>query len=422
MLLSASEVSGIGIVAGTAIGASMLSLPFVTGVSGFWFALALLTVSYFYSMATLLLWLEVTLYTKDSNANLITIAKERLGSVGERVAWFAYLFLLYAISMSYVAGGGDLLFSFFKALGTPMALGWCKLLYTLAFGAVAFRGVKVLDLANQVLLVGMLASYLGLVAIISPNMSLDYLSGGNAAYTWGGVPISVAAFACHFVVPSLRKNFSTNTKSLQKMLWIGCSLPLFIYILYEMMIISVLPFSGQDGLLAIAASATPLARMQEALGHNGTTLPILISAFSNCALLTSFLGVVMALSDFIQDGMHISKSNPFKTLISAGITLGPPLLLALIMPKGSPGFIIALDYSGLLVAFLFGVLVVAMAWQARYCARLEGAYVMPGGKVALIVLATLSIGIMGAVVASSWKILPSPRNDPAIKYHQQQES
>lgn len=51
--LSASEASGAGIVMGTAIGASMISLPLVSSVAGFWPATGLMVASYFYPIATL---------------------------------------------------------------------------------------------------------------------------------------------------------------------------------------------------------------------------------------------------------------------------------------------------------------------------------------------------------------------------------
>ena len=408
------EISGIGIVAGTAIGASMLSLPFVTGVSGFWLACLLLIASYLYSISTLLLWLEVTLYTKDPSANFISIAKQRLGPAGEKTVWVTYLLLLYTISMSYIAGGGDLLVVLSKTVGLPLSTPACQTLYTALFGLVAFRGVHMLDMVNQSLLVGMLLSYLGLIAIITPSMSLDYLQGGEPSFIWSGIPISVAAFACHFVVPTLRKNFSTDTSSLKKMLWIGCSVPLVVYIVYQLLIISALPFGGKQGLLAISATAAPLSGLIEALGSGGRVLPILVSTFSNCAILTSFLGVVIALSDFLQDGLSISDDNPFKTLITSVVTLGPPLLFVFMVPKESPGFIIALDFSGLLVSFLFGILLVIMAWQARYRAHLQCAYVLPGGKPVLLLLGALSIGIIMTVIASKNHLLPTAQNSVLV--------
>ncbi|MEC8460680.1 MAG: aromatic amino acid transport family protein [Pseudomonadota bacterium] len=408
--LSSNEVSGIGIVAGTAIGASMISLPLVSGVAGFWPATGVMIASYAYAIITLLLILEVTLYSRNPDANIQSIAREHLGRVGEVIAWTAYIFLLYVISTSYIAGCGELFYDMIGGSRGPLSQSWCIVIFTIAFGFVAFRGVSLLDKINQLLLIGMMASYIGLLFAVSPYVKLEYLSGGNISFLASSIPVTVTAFASHFVVPSLRKNFSQSALSLKKMIWIGSTIPLAIYLVYEFMLVAIFPYSGNEGLLAVASSASPLAKLQQVLGRSeGSYLPFLISAFSNCAILTSFLGVAISISDFLQAGLGIKDNMPFKSLLIALITLGPPMFLALIIPEDSPGFIIAQDYSGLLLVFIFGILTTLMAWRARYYTQLQSEYRIPGGKLGLIVIFIVSLGIIYTVLGNSFKWLPSPR-------------
>ena len=408
--LSASEVSGAGIVMGTAIGASMISLPLVSGVSGFWPATGLMMASYFYAIATLLLMLEVTLYSKDVDANIQTIAREHLGKVGELVCGLAYILLLYVISTSYIAGCGELLYEMLGVERSPLSASWCMVVFTVAFGLVAFRGVSLLDKINQLLLAGLCVSYLGLLVAGFPYVRLEYLSGGNIRYLASSIPVMVTAFASHFVVPSLRKNFSPHPSSLKKMIWIGSTIPLVFYLVYESLLVAMLPYSGHEGLFAVTASASPLAKLQQILAKTpGSALPWLMNVFSNCAILTSFVGVAMSISDFLQDGLVLKEDMPFKSLLVAAITLGPPLCFALVIPEESPGFIIAQDYSGLFLVLIFGVLTVLMAWQARYRSQLASAYRVPGGKSGLVLILCLSVGIMYTVLGNSFKWLPSPR-------------
>ena len=406
--LNSEERSGASIVAGTAIGASMLSLPFISGVGGFIPACLIMVACYLFAIVTLLLFLEVTFYCSDTDANIISMAHMHLGKAGEVITWFCFLFLLYIISTSYISGGAELL----ESIVTPY---WeidtyvCMVIFTVIFGLVAFQGVALLDKINQVLLLALLLSYAGLIITIGPETQISYLSGGKPIYLISSIPITIAAFASHFVVPSLRKNFSANLASLKKMLWIGSTIPLVVYLVYQYLIVALLPFDGPDGLFTIAKSASPLSALQKTLASDGaTTIPLLMNVFSNCAILTSFLGVVLALSDFLEDGLGLAKyKNP--QLVCALLTLGPPLLISIIVPKESSGFLLALDLSGLLVTFLFGILPVIMVWKARYVEKLSSVYTIPGGKLVLVIVFVVSLLVIFGVFANTFGYLPSPR-------------
>lgn len=406
--MSSEERSGASIVAGTAIGASMLSLPFISGVGGFLPACLMMAVCYLFAIITLLLFLETTFYCNDPDSNIISMAHMHLGRVGEITTWFCFLFLLYIISTSYISGGAELLQSLLAPY-TELDTYFCMVIFTALFGLVAFQGVGLLDKINQLLLMAMFLSYFGLIGGIGPLTKFSNLEGGRPIYLFSSIPITIAAFASHFVVPSLRKNFSTNLFSLKKMLWIGSTIPIVVYLVYEYLIVALLPFEGTNGLYVIAKSASPLSALQKTLSADGATaIPLLMNIFSNCAILTSFLGVVLALSDFLEDGLNIQKYSSPKT-ISALLTLGPPLLISLIIPKESSGFLLALDLSGLLVTFLFGILPVIMVWRARYIEKLDGEYRLPGGKTSLVLIFIFSTLACLAVIGNTFGWLPSPR-------------
>ena len=402
------ELSGSAIVAGTAIGASMLALPFMTGAAGFWYSSLGLVFCYLYSISTLLLLLEVTMYCENEDANIISMANMHLGKIGEIITWGIFLFLLYIISTSYISGGGSLLSSASSSLGLGLSKEMSMTVFTVLFGLVAFRGVYFLDIINRILTMVLLASFVGLVITIAPFTKLSQLDGGQLIYLPAGLSVTVAAFACHFVVPSLRKNFSNDVNSLQRMLWMGASLPLAIYLVYQFLIMSLLPQDGPNSLSAMALAGDPLANLQQTLLDNGATfVPNLIILFANCAILTSFLGVVLAISDFLEDGLQIQE-HPHKRVICAVLSLAPPFLMAFLIGPG--GFTKALDYSGFIVNFLFGILPILMAWNARYREKLSSPYQLPGGKPALVFLFILCLWFMYNVLANTMQWLPTPGN------------
>jgi tyrosine-specific transport protein len=74
--------------------------------------------------------------------------------------------------------------------------------------------------------------------------------------------------------------------------------------------------------------------------------------FSFFAIVTSFLGVSLSLSDFLTDGLKIKKSWEGR-LLAIGLTFVPPLIFIFTYQKS---FYIALEYAGVFVAILLGIL------------------------------------------------------------------
>ena len=88
-----SRIIGVTLlVAGTTIGAGMLALPLVTGPSGYLPAVFLLITYWAFMLYTAFLLLETTL-SFPSGANLVTMARDRLGITGQAITWIVYLFL-----------------------------------------------------------------------------------------------------------------------------------------------------------------------------------------------------------------------------------------------------------------------------------------------------------------------------------------
>ena len=114
------------LVGGTSIGAGMLALPLTTGAGGFFPSSILLFIAFAFMLMSLFFLLEATLMSEKLNANLITICKERLGSVGEFTAWVSFLMLLYSVAAAYLSGGGsliaDVLISFTNISSTHSSL------------------------------------------------------------------------------------------------------------------------------------------------------------------------------------------------------------------------------------------------------------------------------------------------------------
>lgn len=406
------------LVGGTAIGAGMLALPVTTAVAGFNFAMLLLTVCFAYMLMTLFMLLEAILYIPQRGANIIAMAKQLLGPVGESIAWFAFLMLMYAAAVAYISGGGALLaeWSVLQHLGlAPATLFKLSVfLFTVGFGLVAYFGTRSIDWINRLLMIGLIGSYFFVIFLVLPHLRWTDLSSTHAGYLLAAVPVVILAFTSHIVLPSLLEYLDQNVARLKKALIIGSLLPFVFYAIWEMVFIGFIPEHGAHSLFSIAGSANPLIEIKKALAAQ--QVPFVVSSnevFSFCALITSFLGVVLSLGDFLADGFHIPKTTRGRLLI-ASLVFVPPLFFLMILHVDV--FVSAIRYAGgIFVSILYCLFPPLMLWRARYVKKLTPpAYVFPGGKIVLCTVFLLGFGVIGLQLGSTLSLLPQVHGVPPL--------
>ncbi|MBV9575737.1 MAG: tryptophan/tyrosine permease, partial [Gammaproteobacteria bacterium] len=217
------------------------------------------------------------------------------------------------------------------------------------------------------------------------------------------ISVTVVAFGCLVIIPSLRTYFGDDIKSLKKVILLGTLIPLICYILWDMVIMGVVPLEGTPGLkLLLEASNTSsglVAALTTILQKNHITL--LAKFFTSICIATSFLSVSLSLSDFLSDGLQINKKGVGNLLVFSATFL-PSLLIVLFYPNA---FLQGLQYAGLWCFILMILLPPLMVWRGRYHRDFgedKDNYRVRGGKFLLAVLlifATLMIGfgIEGAV-------------------------
>lgn len=406
-LVKNRTIGSILMIAGTAIGAGMLALPLKTAAAGFFPSIALFIACFIFMTYTVFILLEANLMSKDSNANLITMAKERLGKPAQAIAWVTFLLLLYSVSAAYMSAGGSLINSLLNTVQGVWAIPMyaTMVLFALLFGSIIFFGTHVIDHINKILVLGLIVSFLALIGDMLPFIHLEYSSQGDVNYLWAAVPVVMLSFTSHVIVPSLRTYLHNDVKHLKLALGIGMTIPLVFYTCWEFLILTLIPSEGPAGLVAIAHGNHPMKAMTEVLQYNlGLTfIATAVGVFSFCALVTSFIAVNLSLRDFLSDGFGISKDTRGRIIIST-LTLLPPLIYAIAFPKG---FTVALGYAGVFVAIIYGILPTLMVYKGRYEEKLSTVYTAPGGKVGLFLVLVGSAMIMLFQVAATMHWLPS---------------
>jgi tyrosine-specific transport protein len=390
---------------GTAIGAGMLALPMVTSEMGFYYAIVLFVAGYVFMLLSSYLLLEANFYSRITDANIISMARERLGVVGQVSAWIFFLLLLYSVAAAYISAGGALMGQVLQEhvfASTPIWVG--MLVFMIAFGFIVIFGLQSVDILNRILITVLVGAFIYLMVHIAPKVDPSHFQTGQAIYIWAVIPVVILSFTSSIIIPSLKNYLNNDVKKLSKIIWIGNLVPLIFYIIWEIMIMGVLPLQGDVGLAAVEKSTHPVNALtytlQSSMGIGGIASAVVI--FSFCALVTSFLAVSVSLVDFLADGFRIKK-NAVGRIYLALMAMMPPLLFALFFPKG---FLIALGYAGVFVAILYGILPALMVWKARYHEKIIGPIRVFGGKTILCVMIAGSILVIITQIGATLGWLP----------------
>lgn len=366
------------LVAGTAIGAGMLALPVLTALGGFLPTILIYVLCWLFMASTGLLFMEVFLWSREE-INIVSMAKMTLGFPGKVFAWILYLFLFYSLTIAYVSGGGNLAEDVFTIFNWPYQKWIGPLIFVMIFAPFVLFGAKAVDRLNKFLMFFLIFFFLVFVFLGISHVKINYLKQMNWPMAFVAAPVMFTSFAFQGIVPTLTNYLKRNPTIVKKAIIVGSAIPLITYVLWEGLILGVVPLEQLEEARKAGQCATaPL--------KNILHLPWLFyigECFAFLAIVTSFLGVTLGLLDFLADGLNVKKTFQGRLLLSLLIFL-PPLIFSMFNPSV---FLIALHYAGGIgCSLLLGLLPVLMVWRGRYHLKLASDYQLPGGRLTLSLL------------------------------------
>lgn len=384
-----SVIGGILLISGSCIGAGMLALPVITGVGGFIPSSILFFFAWLFMTITALLLLEANL-TLGYHLSLISIAQKTLGNVGKILCWILFVFLFYSLGIAYIAASGDIvkgIASDFLDIHMPVWVG--SVVFTLFFGFVIYLGVRPVDFLNRILMVGLLVTYFLLVILGTKYVRRELLAHSQWKLAFISLPVLVISFGFHNMIPSLAEYLHGHVGRLKRTVFIGSLIPLAIYLIWEAVLLGIIPVEGRGGLadaLDKGSAATTALRMVVGKAWVCTVA----DAFALFAIITSFLAQSLSLVDFLSDGLKIPKRRMGRVFLII-LTLVPPFIFAFFYPGI---FIQALNMAGGFSAvLLFGVMPALMVWVLRYRQKKTHPIIVPGGRPLLILILIVALAI-----------------------------
>jgi tyrosine-specific transport protein len=377
-----SVLSAMFLVGGTCIGGGMLALPVATGVSGFIPSLVVMAICWIAMTATALLLLEVSLWLKEG-AHIITMTSTLLGPIGKAVSWCLYLFICYASIVAYTAGGGiQLERALFNYAGIEISRDLSAFLFITVLSAVIYLGSRIVGRVNAILFVAMVVAYAGLVGMGIGEVKPELLTNQNWSMSLLAIPLLLTSFSFQTMVPSLTPYLKKHANALRVAIIGGTSLAFIVYLIWQWLILGIVPIQGPNGLADALSKGEPATLfLQEHVG--GSWIVPVAEYFAFFAIVTSFLGLTLGLFDFLSDGLKIKKEG-FGRIVLGMLIVIPTWIFA---TKFERVFLVALDTSGGFGdSILNGIIPVLMVWIGRYRLGYPRFNFLPGGKPVLVVV------------------------------------
>ncbi len=372
-------VGGTLLVTGTSIGVGMLALPVATASGGFIPSFFVYVICWAFMLCSGLLILEACIWM-PKGANLITLSTRLLGKWGGISCWFLYLFLFSCLMVANIAGGAGVI-SDLTGGAIPKWLG--TVIYVALFSPIVYFGAFWVDRFNLALIAGVAITYLVFAGSSAGYIIPSYLTRMDWGKIWWALPVVFTAFGYQVLIPTLFNYMNRNVPKVRFAIIVGTAIPLLLYVLWELLILGVVPLEGSGGLLqALKKGQTAVNPLGKYI-HNPALLAV-GKTFAFFTMTTSYLGISIAFVDFLLDGLRLPKNGKPKIAVCAAIFI-IPLAITLINPHL---FITALSFAGGIgVALLLGAMPVLMVWAGRYREGYSMVHQqLPGGKISLSLL------------------------------------
>lgn len=395
-------IGGILLIAGSCIGAGMLALPIMTGLSGFFPSLVMFLVAWGFMTITGLLMVEVN-SSFTERVNIVSMAERAFGKTGRVAAWVLYLFLFYSLLVAYISGSGSLSSTYFQTFFSWHMPTWVgALFFTTIFGVLAYQGTRTVDHWNRFFMFGKIFTYLGMIVLGMQYINPKLLLRSEPTLAFFSLPVLVIAFGYHNMIPTLMNYMNNDAKRVRQTILGGSFFALVIYLVWEIVVLGIVPAEGDWGIInSIKQGRQASDAVAGILGISWVSN--FAEALAFFALLSSFLAQTLALTHFLADALKV-KGEKHESIPLCLLALLPPLIFAFIYPNL---FLKALNFAGGICAvILFGILPATMAWKNRYTQNHSASYQVFGGKRLLFAIIALAGCIMLFQAATMLNLIP----------------
>ena len=362
---------GVLLVAGGAIGAGMFALPFAA--AGAWFHWALLgfLLTWFFSFwaASLLARINIALVSDQTvpvtaECSFDSLVAYTLGKHWALANNLCIMFIMSILMYAYTTAGANILAFTVEQMGFDKSLiegHWLRLGFAVLIATAIWFGTAIVSRLSLLLMLLMSALFAAVVIGVMPQVDTINLFtvSGNGVFMFSALPVFLTAFACAGLVPTLVRHYQQKTQDVYRSLFWGTLIALTVYVFWIAVTLGSIERSDFGVLIGSGSNVADLVNTLIQQGAN-EGLELNLTSFSHLAIITSFLSVGIGFFHFMQDKLGLNNKAR-KRLLALLCCFVPPLTASAFFPYG---FVYAIGFAGLFVAFSFFVLPAMMALAA----------------------------------------------------------
>ena len=339
-----SSILAVGmLIGGATIGAGILGLPIQTGMAGV--IPSVIGTLWVWVLLTLTAFIITDRFLQEGDSEIAqdfpTIFKKDFGIVGKILVIIGYLVNYYGIMVAYLCASVSIL-----AFMIPVHMqDWCYLLiFFIPIGGLTLFGLKYVLKANTFFMALLIITFIALCVLIVSKLEPARLEYQNWDFFPLTLPIIVNAFLFHNIIPAVCRTMDNNGKRIKLSIIAGTAIACTINLIWILAVLGVLPLTSGNEIISLTYAYKHNQPATVPLAHalHSKYITLLGVVFSFCAIITSFVSVVIGLQGFLRDIFISSFKIDNKILTNIAVFL-PPLFITLAYPNF---FLKAMGYAG----------------------------------------------------------------------------
>ncbi len=309
------------IVAGTAIGASMLALPEFTMKIGLTASVALVILLCIIGYSSACLMAKINNFY-SSSYSISELCKKANLPFFSKIADLAIVSLFYSLLAAYISGLLSISEEQFSKVSSVDLIN--KNVGILMVGLLILLmsiNIKITDIGNRVIFSLKILLFCVIIACFIPAMDMqNLLSNDNAqvnnTYFFQAIPVFFTSFGFHGSIPVIMRYLNKDLKKIKRSFFYASLIILMIYIFWILSSFAVTSQTNMDGDLHI-----------KNLLNSSHILAMSTQLFSWLAIATSFLGVGISLYDYFREKLNTTPDSFLKKAVICFITFLPPIMI-----------------------------------------------------------------------------------------------
>lgn len=383
------KLGGALLLAGTAIGSGVISLPMVLAKLGIVGTCAIMVLFAGLTYLTALIRSDLNL-NLDAGATLsdvgLAFGCPRVGNFGN----FLLKLLHLALMAAYLFGLSSILCSF---TGNPISQNMVMLLLAF-FVVIGFVMVSNLIIGfNKILFITMSLVFVVLVAELFHETSITFIPrqvGEVKIKEWAMlIPVIFTSFGFQGSIHSMTKFCQNDRRAVKSACLWGSIIPACVYIIWTIAILLVVSNNDQQFFQRMVdGQATDVGELVAVLSNAASArgIRMMVWVVSVLAMLTSVLGVGISLLDVFQQ----EWKNAPRWVIASFIVL-VPAAVSMLVPNA---FLMILNFAGVILALIAIIVPVVISCKMRKLNKLKRIELLLRNKWAIFGISMCGLGIV----------------------------